>query len=140
MITILLSIKPEFATRIFSGSKRFEYRKSVFKKYVTRVVVYASAPVSMVVGEFEIEELVYDELEALWHKTREYAGISEDYFYSYFGDKNKGYAIKVKNALEYEKPRPLDELYSSQPPQSFAYLTHHSNLPAAEILPFDDLP
>lgn len=29
---VLLSIKPEFANKIFEGTKRFEFRKSIFKK------------------------------------------------------------------------------------------------------------
>ena len=28
---VLLSIKPEFVEKIFSGEKRFEYRKNIFK-------------------------------------------------------------------------------------------------------------
>ena len=41
---VLLSIKPEFANKIFEGTKRFEFRKSIFKKEVKTVVVYASSP------------------------------------------------------------------------------------------------
>ena len=29
---ILLSIKPEFAERIFDGSKKYEFRKVIFRK------------------------------------------------------------------------------------------------------------
>lgn len=43
---ILLSIKPEFADKIFEGTKQFEFRKSIFKdKTVRKVVVYASSPI-----------------------------------------------------------------------------------------------
>ena len=31
---ILLSIKPEYAHKIFSGEKKFEYRKIIFKKNI----------------------------------------------------------------------------------------------------------
>lgn len=121
-MTVLLSIKPEFATRIFSGEKRFEFRRSLFKRPVNRVVVYASAPVSMVIGEFEVEELLYEKLGPLWHKTHEHAGISEEHFYGYFSQCESGYAIKVCNPQSYPEPRPLREVYDSRPPQSFAYL------------------
>lgn len=41
---VLLSIKPEFAEKIFSGEKKFEFRRSIFKdKTVKTVLVYASA-------------------------------------------------------------------------------------------------
>ena len=38
---VLLSIKPEFADKIFNGTKKYEFRKSIFKnKDVDTVVVY----------------------------------------------------------------------------------------------------
>ncbi len=39
---ILLSIKPEFASAIFSGEKLYEFRKAVFRnRSVDKVYVYA---------------------------------------------------------------------------------------------------
>lgn len=53
----LLSIKPEFANKIFDGTKKFEFRKSIFKnKDVTTVVVYVSSTIEKIIGEFEIEK------------------------------------------------------------------------------------
>ena len=50
---VLLSIKPEFAEKIFAGTKKYEFRKSIFKNAnVKRIVVYASYPVQMVICEF----------------------------------------------------------------------------------------
>ena len=34
----------------------------------------------------------------LWKMTKDFAGINEDYFYQYFCDKQKGFAIKIKKA------------------------------------------
>lgn len=118
----LLSIKPEFASKIFMGEKKFEYRRSIFKKPVNLVVVYASSPVCRVIGEFEVEELLFDELEKLWRKTKRHSGISEDYFYSYFSDKEKGHAIKIGSTRKYRKPLLLKETFGVIPPQSYLYL------------------
>ena len=50
---VLLSIKPEYASKILDGTKRYEYRRAIFKRTeVTTVVVYASDPVRKVIGEF----------------------------------------------------------------------------------------
>jgi len=120
---VLLSIKPEFALRIFDGSKRYEYRRRIFKRgEVTTVVVYASDPVKQVIGEFEIGEILHGEPEALWTKTGDQSGITKERFLKYFGDKTKGYAIEVKEARTYDTPIPLNELMLPWPPQSFAYL------------------
>ena len=55
---VLLSIKPEFVEKIFAGTKKYEFRKSLFKKSgVKYVVIYASAPIKRVVGEFEIDDI-----------------------------------------------------------------------------------
>lgn len=120
---LLLSIRPEFALKIFDGSKRYEYRRAIFKNYeANRVVVYASDPIRRVIGEFEIEDIIHDELQALWAKTKSHAGISKTRFYEYFTNKSKGYAIKVKSTRTYDAPLPLNSFMVSSPPQSFMYL------------------
>ena len=119
---VLLSIKPEFANLIFSGEKHYEYRKQIFKQNVDTIVVYASYPVQKIIGEFSIEDIVHDDIEKLWKKTKQYSGISSEYFNEYFQNKNKGYAIKVSNTKLYSVPMNLNSIYSSTPPQSFAYI------------------
>lgn len=120
---VLLSIRPEFALKIFDGSKRFEYRRTIFKQgAVTKVIVYASAPIQKVIGEFEIGDILHDEPLALWDRTKNYAGISKDRFLQYFSNSVKGYAILVKTPTMYSSPLPLNWLMVSSPPQSFVYL------------------
>jgi predicted transcriptional regulator len=99
---VLLSIKPEFAEKIFDGSKRFEFRRSVFKnESVETIVVYASLPISKVIGEFEIEKVLRKVLDDLWEETKDYSGISKEFYDQYFTGK---------------------EEYGMVPPQSFAYI------------------
>jgi len=120
---VLLSIKPEFASRIFDGSKKYEYRRSIFKQSeVTKVIVYASNPIQKVVGEFEIGDILYEEPQVLWDKTGDCAGITERGFLEYFRNKTKGYAIQVKLTRKYEVPLSLNSFMVSSPPQSFMYL------------------
>lgn len=126
---VLLSIKPQFAEMIFSGTKKYEFRRSVFKNPdVKTIVVYASTPVRKVIGEFEIEAIINDELVALWELTKKYAGINEDYFFKYFSNKQSGYAIKIKNVTKYGKALCLREDYNATPPQSFMYLNSRTVL------------
>ena len=120
---VLLSIKPEFALRILDGSKRYEYRRTIFKRgAVKTVVVYASGPIKRVIGEFEIGAILHEEPEALWAKTGDYAGITKKRFLRYFENRPAGYAIEVKEARTYDMPIRLDQLKVSWPPQSFTYL------------------
>ncbi len=63
---VILSIKPEFAMQIFQGKKLFEFRRTIFKKDVNIVLVYASSPMKKVIGEFEINDIFYETTEDLW--------------------------------------------------------------------------
>jgi predicted transcriptional regulator len=120
---VLLSIKPEFAEKIFNGSKKYEFRRSVFKnRDIKTIVVYASSPIQRVIGEFEIDSILNDDLLQLWNKTKDHSGISENYFFEYFNNREKGYAIKIKNTILYKEALSLKDDFNVNPPQSFKYL------------------
>lgn len=119
---VVLSIKPEFAFKIFDGTKKFEFRRSIFKNgNIKSVIVYASSPVQQVIGEFEIDEVLNYDLHTLWDMTQEFSGISEKFYYDYFTNKEQGFAIKIKNTKKYTNPKCLKEDFNLTPPQSFAY-------------------
>lgn len=119
---VVLSIKPEFAFKIFDGTKQFEFRKAIFKNpAVKKIIVYASSPVQQVIGEFEIDEILKFEKNKLWELTSEASGITEHFFFKYFEEKVDGYAIKIKNTTRYSTPKSLKRDFNLLPPQSFAY-------------------
>lgn len=120
---VILSIKPDFAEKIFNGSKKFEFRRRLYKnKDVNTVIVYASAPISKIIGEFEIGSVLHDDLSSLWKRTKEYSGITKEYYQDYFKGKENGYAIAVKKAKKYDRPICIRESFGLTPPQSFAYI------------------
>lgn len=119
----LLSIKPEYAFKIFTGVKTFEFRKIIFKNpNIKTVVVYVSSPVQQVIGEFEIDNILSLSPELLWEKTKEGSGISKEFFFEYFADKEIGHAIKIKKVKKYRKPLSIRDDFNAYPPQSFIYL------------------
>lgn len=119
---VVLSIKPEFAEKIFDGTKQFEFRKVIFKnEKVTTVIVYASSPVQKVIGEFEIEKILSHDIDTLWDLTQTFSGITAEYFYNYFENRQVGFAIKIKRTKKYKQPRCLRADYNLLPPQSFSY-------------------
>ncbi len=120
---VLLSIKPEYANKIFDGTKKFEFRKVIFKNpKIKTVVVYASSPVQQVIGEFEIEGILSYNPEEIWRKTKRYSGITEDFFYQYFADREIAHAIKIKSTKRYKRPLSIREDFNVVPPQSYVYL------------------
>ena len=122
MKKVILSIKPEFVEKILNGEKKFEYRKVIFKDTeVKKVLIYASAPISKVVGEFKIKNILEGLPDALWYQTCKKSGISYDYFSKYFKKRAKGYAIEIKRVKKYRKPKDIST-FGMKAPQSFAYI------------------
>lgn len=122
-MNIVLSIKPEYAEKIFEGSKKFEFRRAIFKRNdVKKVIVYSSSPVQKVIGEFEIDRIINSNLDSLWDETKSAAGITREYFDNYFSNKETGYAIKVGDIKRYDEPKCLKSDFNLSPPQSFAYI------------------
>lgn len=122
-MTVLLSIKPEFANKIFEGIKKYEYRKSIFKRSdIRKIIVYASSPVKKVIGEFTIDGILNDDVEAIWRQTAPLSGISREFYLTYFENKDKAYAIKIGHTIRYKEERELSDYDIQVAPQSFAYL------------------
>lgn len=121
---VLLSIKPEYAFSILDGSKRFEFRRRVHRDdRVHTVVIYATMPVGKVVGEFSIRGIHSESPDRLWKKTKDFSGISREFFDEYFDGRDVGHAIEVKSVKRYRNPKPIQAfLASGIAPQSYAYL------------------
>lgn len=121
---VLLSIKPEFAEAIFKGEKRFEFRRTTFRNpNIDKVYVYATAPISRVIGFSLVRDILQMNPEDLWQSTREGAGLSREYFLRYFAGCSLGFALQVKEAERFDEPHELESLFGiSHPPRSFRYV------------------
>ncbi len=116
----ILSIKPQFVEKIKTGKKRYEYRKSVFKRPVQKVYIYASAPVSKIIGEFEPVDIIMGDPEDVWKKTKAFSGITKMFFDSYYKGRNMAFALEIKNLRIYERILSLPAGIVA--PQSFRYV------------------
>lgn len=121
---VLLSVKPEFAEKILSGEKKYEFRKAMFKNSnVKTVVIYATMPMGKVVGEFDFDSILSDKPSVIWAETSFFSGITKKFFNEYFSGRNNAYAIKISKVRRYKTPKNLKEFVpSGQAPQSFCYL------------------
>lgn len=126
---VLLSIKPEFVEKIFSGEKLFEYRKAVFKKPdVKSIIIYSTMPEGKIVGEFSIGHILVKHPRDLWKETKKVSGINKEFFDEYFNGRDVGYAIEIKSLKKYDQPiDPYKEERGFKAPQSFKYLDCNSN-------------
>lgn len=126
----LMSIHPEYVDAILAGTKRVEFRKRPIADDVTHVIVYATAPVSAVVGAFTVENQSTATPSSLWKTFATVAGITRSGFFSYFADRPHGVGIQVGQVLAPPEPLSLTEhLGVIRPPQSFQYLAAHTAEP-----------
>lgn len=122
---VLLSIKPQYVEKIFSGEKKYEYRKSIFKQEnIDTIVVYATKPVAKVVGEFKIGTILRENPVSLWNQTKGSSGILKKDYMEYFSGRKYAFAIGIESIKLYERPLELKELDPEikSAPQSFRYL------------------
>jgi predicted transcriptional regulator len=126
---LLLSIKPQYARKIFDGTKTVELRR-IKPKHLNDgdlIWVYESAPVKALVGAFEVEKVIEESIEQLWKKVQKKSAISKQEYNSYFQGTAMGVAIFISQFWELTNPIPLESLrqepYSFTPPQSFRYIT-----------------
>ena len=120
--TIILSIHPSHIEKILSGEKRYEYRKRI-PTDIRYIVVYATAPIKMIVALIEIDSVIKGIPKEVWDKTKNYAGISQDFFMRYFSNHQDAYAIKIKAVHELLYPKPITDLKDQIcAPQSYTYL------------------
>lgn len=124
MAAILLSIKPQYANRIFEGTKKYEFRKHLAQNNVDKIIVYSTAPEKLVLGEVEVIGTLSMKPSPLWEATKKEAGISRSNYRAYFRGCSMAYAYKLGKATLFETPKVLAEFGINQAPQSFVYLNN----------------
>ena len=125
--TLLLSIRPAYADKIFAGTKTVELRRR--KPRVspgTKVLIYVSATRMELAGGFEMGDLIKAPPRTLWRKIGNKAGVNRDIFDGYFKGTSLGFAIVVKKAWMLPSPLSLaclrEKLPAFHPPQCYRYL------------------
>ena len=121
---ILLSIKPQYVDKIVSGEKKYEFRKTIFKrKQVDAIVVYSSGKVGKLIGEIKFTTILSDTPLNILNITKEKAGLSKGDFFDYFRNKEIAHAIKIESFEPYSHAISIQEKYPGvNPPQSFVYV------------------
>ena len=122
MSKILISIKPEYVDKIFAGTKKFEYRKTRCCPDVNTMIIYSTSPERRIVGEVKILEIIEDELDIVWKKTKANSGITKSFFDSYYKGKDRAIAYKLGEIKKYKKPMILNDFGITYAPQSFVYI------------------
>lgn len=128
MHSLLLSIRPEHAKKIFNGTKLVELRR-VKPRLVSgdTVLVYVSSPIKALIGGFEVGEVIEGSPDQIWEEVKNVAGITASEFQKYYFGTDKAYGIKIRETWGLDAPLDLlklkTKLNNFHPPQSFRYMS-----------------
>ncbi len=122
MSRMLLSIRPEYVSKIVSGTKKYEFRKFHCREDIDTIVIYATAPVKQVIGEVSIIAVIEDDVEEVWKQASPDSGITKQAFMEYYKNKKVAIAYQLGEVKTYDKPVALSDVGLSYVPQSFAYI------------------
>lgn len=125
MIKILLSIKPEYAKKIFSGEKKYEFRKQTPKQKIEWVLVYESHPSKKIVGWFSVRGIISGSPKEIWVKCKDSSGVEMEEYFKYCNGKRIIYALQIDKTLQFDIPiNPFETDPDFKPPQNFSYLNN----------------
>lgn len=124
---LLLSIRPEYASMIFDGTKTVELRRvRPRSKAGEWVLVYVSTPIQALIGMFQVSKVIESSPEQLWPQVCNQAGVTKEQFDHYYSGAERAFGIFLDVTRQLPVPiklRGLKEILGEfQPPQSYIYL------------------
>lgn len=120
---IILPIAPQYIEKILSGEKKYEYRKRLCKNNISRIYLYATAPVKGIVGEVEVIGKLEKNTNDLWDLTFQDSGIDVCFFNKYFKGCSNASAYKLGRVKKYANKIPLHSIGIDYTIQSFKYIS-----------------
>ena len=124
---ILMSVRPQYANKIFDGTKTVELRRIKPKTLGNGdlVFIYVSSPVKALMGAFRVASVVEKKLAPLWRMVKNDAGVTRAEFFRYYENVDSGVAIFIDDVWLLPSPIKLaqlqEEIKNFYPPQSFRY-------------------
>jgi predicted transcriptional regulator len=106
--SLLLSVRPEFASRVLRGEKTVEIRKRFHGRWRgSRVALYASSPERALVGEATIEDVKATNPSELWDRYGDRLGCTKKELLDYAETKSEVFAIELCDVIPYVSKMPL---------------------------------
>lgn len=126
--SLLLSVRPRFAHAILDGAKTVELRRTrVTAPVGTMLILYATSPVSSVIGIVELAGHTTGSPDLIWDLCGPSSGVTREEYEEYFAGASIATALHLKAPKTLKSGYKLAELRGFQPsfrpPQSFRYVT-----------------
>jgi len=135
---VLLSIRPEYTEKLFSGEKRYEFRKRKPKESIGKALVYESRGSGLILGWFSVRTIHSGSPRDIWERCKDYGGIEEENYVRYCNGNKLIHALEVDQVVRFNPPiDPFDVVPDFKPPQDFAYVTddffHPPSIESGEV-------
>lgn len=124
---LIVSIKPEFAEKIFTGEKSIELRKCVPDVMSgDMMIIYCTYPIKAVWGICKVEKILKLKPSIMWRNYSVCLGIDQRSYKAYFDNSPLAVGIVLKDICRLEQAISLEQIRSMfprfQPPQTFRYI------------------
>lgn len=121
--TLMVSLSPEEADELFNKNKNAIFLKVLPVQEVERVIVYVTAPVKKVWGEFDLSFKDEGNTTTLWNKYRKVSTTlkRKDYL-EYYGSSKEGKVLIASAIYRYRKDKVLADYDMTKGPSGFTYL------------------
>lgn len=117
-IWAMIPLHPQYWDMYRDGSKIWELRKvSHSPRGVDGLVIYATAPVSRIVGEVDLVSTHVGYVDDVWDVVKDGCGITREQYDRYYQGRDIAKAYRIGNVFEYTPS--LGELFA---PQGYRYL------------------
>lgn len=124
---IILSLRPQYAVAILTGSKTVELRRTKPNIVVpTRALIYAISPTKALVGTCIVETVTSEDVSSIWRRFGSATGVEHGEFLRYFEGVSVGTALTLLSPETFSRQIALRDLRAKtqgfRPPRSFAYV------------------
>jgi predicted transcriptional regulator len=125
---VLVSVHPDYASKILSGQKTVELRRRFPEVGAAggMALIYSTSPVRAVVGVARIKQVLKLPVSTIWKEHGDAACISRQDFSGYFLGVRQGFAILFDGVWPLTKQINAADLFARfgiVPPQSYRYVT-----------------
>ncbi len=127
---VLMSIQTKYANEIFSGRKKYEYRKSSIgeNNLNKKIYIYSAKVDKKIIGYIIIDKVLKGTIDEIIEKTNpKEANIRE-----YFSNAKLAYALHIKSFHKFESPIGLKELKKIDKnimlPQYYKYIKENNKI------------
>lgn len=123
---LFISIKPEFAKKIFNGSKTIELRKSTPKvNNGDLVIIYSTTPEKAVIGICRIKSIIKTSPKQLWDQYSDKVGIDYNRYKEYYKGSKLAVGLELTSTNKLTNKISLDIIKINfpnfTPPQTYKY-------------------